>query len=241
MRSIILLACLFFCGLSEAAKAELIVIEVSGTEAFSPGDKIDTSSAIVLPENARLTILSKSGEMQVLVGPHSAKVEQSTSGEVAAFDQWDAVTSIFGQSDKRTETFGASRNLDGDIPPTPGVWDVSIDSSGPRCSTSGSLVFWRRNSDKTERVSVRTADTKLNDVVWEKGLEGLDVTSLIAPANGRMIVGIGAQLRELELHVFPGPVKTIKQGVLLGWLLEKGCNRQARALIDLVHNGLKNE
>ena len=233
----------FFSCLVNQAHAEMIVVAVTGTDKFMPGEELDPSGVIELSDGARITVLSKSGEMQVLQGPVSGLLLSNLrqAGLDQTMDQWNAVKTILGQPDARSEVFGASRNIDGETPPTPGVWHVSVDSSGPRCTKPSKLTLWRRNVDKSLSISIRNASGNLKDITWEKGQDILPLPNTFPLADGKMVVGIEGELRDLELHVAPASIKEDRAGTLLGWLIEKKCSRQASALIEHVHMDLNIE
>ena len=224
-----------------SARAEMIIVSATGTEEFRPGEKLDPAEAISLPDGVRITILSKNGDMQVVTGPHEGPPvkDRKTTETGQSFPQWEMVSSIFGQTDKRSEIFGVTRNLDGNIPPSPKVWHVSVDSSGPRCMQPSGLTFWRRNADNTQKISIRSASGTLKDISWPSGEDTLAIPGTFPVAEGRMIVSIDGELRDLELHAVPDTLSDGAPGILLGWLMEKKCNRQALALIEHVHTGTK--
>ena len=232
--TLLILGCLI-----HTAKAELIVIAVSGTESFTPGSNLDPGQPIVVPEGARITILSKSGEMRVIDGPYSDAFapsgQQNTSSEPSG--QWDAVKSFMGHPDTRSEVLGVSRNIDSGVPPTPGVWQVSVDSSGPRCTQASLLTLWRRNAEKAQQVSIRSASNKFKGLNWEAGNEELVLPDQFVVEEGRMVVSVDGDLRDLEMHVMPEQDQDLGSGTLLTWLIEKQCNRQALSLIENVHRG----
>ncbi|MEM9332591.1 MAG: hypothetical protein AAGA53_14775 [Pseudomonadota bacterium] len=223
--------------LSSAANAETIIIAVSGTEKFLPGDKYEDTASVSVPEGARITFLAKTGEIIALVGPFEGSIFNASQRDNAgqALTEWSALKQLIGEPDARIEVLGASRDIEGNIPPTPDVWHVSVDSSGPRCTPSSQLVFWRRNAEKSQTVSVRGESGSLKGLDWKSGITVLSLPKSFALKSGRMLVGIDGQLRDLEVHIAPQNINDAKPAELLNWLLEKKCNRQALALIKRVH------
>ncbi|MDJ0612323.1 MAG: hypothetical protein QNJ29_01500 [Rhizobiaceae bacterium] len=223
-----------------ASHGEVIVVAVSGTDAFEPGQRLDGTEPITLAEGARITLLSKAGEMQVISGAVE-NVALSKTGEVSenqAMSNWNTVKVALGQPDARTEVFGASRNLSGDAPTAPGVWHVSVDSSGPRCTIPTKLVLWRRDAKTSQEVSVRSASGSVRGLAWDEGESLLTLPSSFEIESGKMIVGMGGKLRDFEVHVAPASLSAAGPGAVLGWLVEKKCNRQASALIEHVHKNV---
>ena len=232
------MALMFGLGLGVvSARAELIVIAVSGTNAFVPGQQIKSEAKISLGKDARITVLSKSGELRVIDGPFEDAVSLTASVESddGDGDRWQSVKAFLGHPDAQSEVLGASRRLDGEVPPPPGIWYVSVDSSGPRCTAPNEITLWRRTADQDQTIAVRTAASSLKDVSWMAGENTLRLPEGFSIESGRMIVGIGGKLRELDLHVYPGSVEATANGSLLEWMIDRKCGRQALSLIRHVH------
>ncbi|GGB34229.1 hypothetical protein GCM10011316_02910 [Roseibium aquae] len=221
------------------AHAETIVVAASGNAGLEPGTRLDESVAISLPAGARITVLSRSGAMQVLDGPYSgfpAGQAESDPGRTAE-PRWSAVLALVGDPDARSNVMGASRKTDGDFIVPPGIWHVSVDSSGPRCTEPENVVLWRRDAARAEAVSVRSAAGRLTDIDWPAGDQTLTLPSPFA-LDGRMMVSVGGDLRDLELAVAPVDVAGGAPGAILGWLVDRKCKRQALTLIERVHAGI---
>ena len=223
--------------LTGVARAEIIVVAVDGADGFAPGDTLDRTVPLVLPAGARLTLLSKAGELSTLDGPYDGLIGALQFGAESDGndDDWGAVKAFLGQENDPLKVVGASRNADGDVPPTPGVWHVSIDSSGPRCTRADALTFWRRNTDETLSLSLRNASSKIKGLAWAAGQEFLTVPRGFSIETGRMIVSSENGLRELELHVIENAEYGKSNGRLFAWLVRSGCTRQALALIKNIH------
>ena len=236
VREISLALILIFGFFSSVASAEMIIVSVSGTDNFQPGEKLDDTSIISLPKGAKITVLHKTGDMQVVTGPQeNQQLPTKNKAEDTPTEQWEMLSSILGHPDKRAEVFGVSRKFNGNVPATPRVWHVSVDSSGPRCIQSSQLVLWRSSSEKQQNVSIRSATGRLKDISWAEGQKELPIPDTFTLSDGRLAVSVGGALRELDLHITPPQIANGKPGALLGWLLDKKCYRQALSLIEHVH------
>lgn len=221
------------------AHAEIVVVAVSGTDEIAPGTRLVTGQAINLPEGAKLTLLSQSGEMQVLEGPYSgepaANNEASTQKSDAA--GWSAVLALVGDPDARSDVMGASRVTDGAFMVPPSIWHVSVDSSGPRCTLPDTVALWRRDAGQGTDISIRSSAGRLTDVVWPAKVHVFSLPNEFA-ADGRLMVSIDGELRDLALIVAPEDLRRAGPGAVFMWLMEHKCQRQALALIERVHAGL---
>ncbi|WP_306147549.1 MULTISPECIES: hypothetical protein [unclassified Roseibium] len=221
------------------ARAEIIVVAVSGTDEIAPGTRLASGQSISLPEGARLTLLSQAGEMQVLEGPYSGEptAKNGTSTQNTDAASWSAVLALVGDPDARSDVMGASRVTDGAFMVPPSIWHISVDSSGPRCTLPDTVALWRRDAGQGTDVSIRSSAGRLTDVVWPAKEHMFSLPNEFA-ADGRLMVSIDSELRELTLIVAPEDLRQAGPGAVFTWLMEHKCQRQALALIERVHAGL---
>lgn len=238
MRKLSLITALVLGFLASPAMAEIIVVATSGDAGLQAGQKLDPTDQISLQQGARITILSKAGAMRVIDGPYSGPVDAQDEAPKAgtAVAQWDAVKTFLGDPDARTEVVGASRSAKVNLFAAPSsIWDVSVDSSGPRCTRASGLVLWRKNPTLPLTVSVRGPGVRVTDLDWPKGDNALALPESFAPEDGRMVVSLDGNLRELSVKVLPKELENAAPGQLLVWLVDNKCARQAQALIAHVH------
>jgi hypothetical protein len=238
MRKLSMITALVLGFLASPAMAEIVVVATSGDAGLQAGQKLDPADQISLQQGARVTVLSKTGTMRVIDGPYfgpvGARDEAPKAG--AAVAQWDAVKTFLGDPDARTEVVGASRSAKVDLLASPSsIWDVSVDSSGPRCTSSSGLVLWRKNPTLKLTVSVRGPGVRVTDLDWPKGDNALALPETFAPEDGPMVVSLDGNLRELSIKVLPKELENAAPGQLLGWLVDNKCARQAQSLIAHVH------
>lgn len=235
-RTVLTIAMVLGCFVHPAL-ADMIVVATSGDTKLLAGDKLDPATQLVLPEGARVTILSKTGALQVIDGPHDGplSIANNARGETEAETHWGALKAFIGDPDARSEVLGASRTLTSDMPVPSSIWHVSVDSSGPRCARSSELTLWRRIASQAISVSVRGPASRLTDLSWAKGEHALALPDTFAVEDGNLVVSSNGTLRKLTINVLPESLADANPGLLLGWLIENKCSRQALALIDRVH------
>lgn len=225
---------------SAAALADYVVIAASGAPgSYAAGTEIADDQQIDLPEGARLTLIERSGRMVTLEGLYSGTVPlpDEAGDSDAPSGGWNALKRLVGSAEASSTVLGAARASAGDIPPPPGVWDLSTDSSGPRCIRTGELTLWRKQADTSQTVSARSAAGRHDGLVWAEGENRLALPQEMAMEDGRMVVSIGGELRDFELSVMPQALTDAPAGQLLAWLAERDCRRQALALIARLHTG----
>lgn len=225
---------------SPPARAEYVVIAASDAPAaYGAGTEIDDDQRIDLAEGARLTLIARSGRIVTIDGafsgsvPGSAQVAPSETSSTG----WDALKRLVGSAEASSTVLGAARAGAGEIPPPPGVWDLSVDSSGPRCVRKGELVLWRKQAGDTLQVSARSAAGRHDGLAWTAGDHRLVLPVDMAMEDGRMVVSVGGELRDFELSVLPDGLAAAPVGEVLSWLSERDCRRQALALIAHLHGG----
>ncbi len=230
---------LFAVMLNGAAQAETIVVAATGAGDLVPGSHIEEGQSLSLPDGARLTLLTQDGEMKVIMGPYEG-APISGAPKVSEKDKdadWSAVLALIGDPDARSDILGASRATDGALLAPPSIWHVSIDSSGPRCIGPEQVSLWRRRSGQEKTVSVRSSAGRLTDLSWPKNAQELQLPGEFA-INGKLVVSIDGDLRDLTLTVAPKPLLASSPGAVFSWLMENKCQRQALTLIERVHAGL---
>jgi hypothetical protein len=239
MRATYLLVAATMAIAPTTALADYVVVAATQAPAtYAPGTEIATDESLSLPEGARLTLIERSGRMTNLDGAFDGPVplaDNSSTGDTDA--DWSMLKRLIGSPEASSTVLGAARTGASDIPPPPGIWDVSADSSGPRCVRAGELTLWRRNADTATSVTLRSAAGRHDGIAWPVGEHRLAVPDEMARENGRLVVSLGSELRDFDLSVLPDNLGDAPAGLILAWLAEKDCRRQALALVGRVHAG----
>ncbi|WP_430512053.1 hypothetical protein [Pannonibacter phragmitetus] len=231
-----MIAALLSGATAAPALADMIVVAASGPASLQPGDRIAEGSSLKLPDGAKITILFQSGEMKRIDGPFDGKLDAAPPVE-RPFSGWDAVRKFLGAGGQTSEVLGASRKTDSSLPEQPGIWLVSIDSSGERCTRKDELTFWRRDADAPLTLTLRNEAGKASDLNWPAGSHTFTVPATFPVTEGALALSAGSSLRKFGLKVLPQDLEDAYPGAVLGWLLDSGCTRQASAFISRVHAG----
>lgn len=223
------------------AQADFVVLATSGTSGdLQAGTRLPDDAAITLPKGARITLMSRDGGMLTLIGAFSGPVAAQSGATTTATGDGGTLqrlSRLLQGADARSTVLGAARAGAGDIPPPPGIWHVSVDSSGPRCVEPGPLRLWRRNAEQDTPVSLRSASGRRDDLTFARGTHVLTVENAVADGDDRLLVSLGDDLRDLALALRPPALVDASPGELLVWMLDNDCKRQALTLIGHVHAG----
>ncbi|PLX35813.1 MAG: hypothetical protein C0606_17080 [Hyphomicrobiales bacterium] len=234
------LAILFFalsaCGLARAEGGAVVIAVTDGGPDVHPGDEIGNADILEIPDGASVTLIRQDGEVLHIEGPHDGPLDLGEVEEGADGD-WGAVSIFLTGPDGQSTALGAARRPEAgaDIPGQPTVWQVSVDSSGPRCSPVDHVELWRRAADEAVTVSARNQNGRLGALEWKAGEHSLVLPDSLQVSEGQLIVSLGDGVRKLDIVPVSQDVMQSRPGELLTWLIEHKCHRQARSLIDALH------
>ena len=222
-----------FAGFSARADGAVVIAVTNGGDAIVEG-----TETFSVPEGAVVTLIREDGQIVQIQGPFSGVVESGDKGTDEDTD-WNALTIFLTGPRDSVPALGAARVADkwSDLPDQPDVWQVSIDSSGPRCVRPGPVELWRRDAERDARVSIRTEAGRLGDLSWPQAEHGLKLPADFSVVDGRMAVSLDDTVRTLTVAVLPDDLVGAPTGRVLTWLIDQQCSRQARTLIDALHSG----
>ncbi len=224
-----LLAALLATALPAAAlAAELVVVESSGTSQ-QPGQTLDDGAELSLPDGARLVLVSAEGATLTLTGPYKGK--PAVSGGGANGGVVVALSTLVTARAADTSSLGAVRaaNLS---QPLPQPWLVDATISGQAClPAEGPPVLWRPDAKAAATLTLSPADRSWTaNTPWEAGQPTLALPAEVPVADGEaMLFEIGGETAAVTLHRLPASVSGDK--MTAAWLMAKGCERQAVALV----------
>jgi len=227
---------------SAFAEGRMAVIAASDAgDVLVPGKELSSTELITLPAGAVITLLREDGQIVRLTGPYEGKAGgEDAAGAPEKKGDWGPLMALIAESNDESSVLGAARSLDSNsgLPGQPTVWQISVDSSGPRCVQAGAIELWRRKAGRQVDVALRSEGARLSGVNWPADEHSLRLPEGFTVAEGLLLVSFGSNLRELTLHVAPESLEGAPPGDVLSWLIDKGCRRQAIALIDSLHAGL---
>lgn len=223
------------------ARADFVVLAASGaTGGLQPGARLADDATLSLPDGAKVTLMSRDGRMLTLEGAYSGPLDQRLEAAATARGNdgtLQKLSKLLQGGDARSTVLGAARAGAGDIPPPPGIWHVSVDSSGPRCVQPGALQLWRRDAGQDSPVTLRSASGRRDGLTFAKDRHVLTVENAVSEDDDRLLVSLGDDLRDLALAHRPDTLADASPGELLVWMLDRDCKRQALTLIGRVHAG----
>ncbi len=241
IRTALALCLLLFASPAAAAEARFAVIAATDAgDALAPGTELTASDTISVPQGAVVTLIAEDGQIIRLEGPYEGTIDRSAKpATTGGAKDWSPIMALIAEGNDETSVLGAARGLDtaSGVPGQPGVWQLSVDSSGPRCTRAGHVELWRRKAGRAVKVSVRSEDDRRRGLDWRAGAHHLTLPDDFRVGEGRLLVSVGGDLRELTLHIAPQSLADAAPGKVLSWLIDRGCRRQALALIDALHAG----
>ena len=205
----VLASCVLLAGLAAQA-GELVVVEARGV-ALRPGQVIDDGQKLVLRGGQRVTLIAANGNTLKLRGPYDQAPDASGTSDGADLTQ--ALSALIVQKQTRTSEVGVVRaGLAAAKLPEPWVLDISHPG----------------NLTPTDR-SWKLAAT------WPGGVDRLTAPpSFPAPRSASTyLVMLDSNAAAVTLNSIPRAVESDRMRA--AWMIEKGCEAQAQALLDLLH------
>lgn len=232
MKILVLLA-VFALLWANVKAGELAVIE-SNVEALPAGKIVNTSDVLSLDGGAVVKLIAETGEIIDLEGPYSGlPASNVVPGKSALIGQ---IAALFGD-DADESAVGATRSLGPDTgsePPDP--WWLDLNTEGAQCvAPQGTVTLWRARTSPGERLTLwRTRDgiESGKTLTWTIGDATLSWPSDVVIADSEVFqiyTVTNDRTRRWTMHRIPASVSTgIERAA---WMSEKGCKRQARALV----------
>lgn len=224
------------CGLAAAwsvLAGELVVIE-STAPALKPGQIVDSSAVLSLPSGAHLTLVAEDGTVTNLKGPFSGP--PPVAGTPGDGGLVSALSRLIGGDAAGTSVLGVMRSAPTTAAADP--WAVDVLRSGNHCvpaDAAPNLSRSKRHKFVTltlktlpdgAKVSVRWPAGS-NRMAWPGGVPLTDGGRYLAKLSDRPTAS------KLMIHLVPGGLPSDAHRV--AWMAERGCSRQAKALLAGLH------
>jgi hypothetical protein len=218
-----------FIALAGLARgADLVVIEARGV-AVQAGQVIDDSKPLVLKEGQRITLIAANGSTLKLRGPYDQAPGSAAGGGGPGVV--DALKALIVQKDSRTSDVGVVRAGAADAK-LPEPWLLDVSRPGMRCVREGDpIVFWRPISAATANLTITSLDKSWKvATTWPSGADRLTVPSnLPVQRPATYLVDLDATESAITVNSIPGAVSS--DAMRAAWMIEKGCQAQAEALL----------
>lgn len=207
--------------------AELIVVESRGV-ALKPGQKVDAATSLSLPEGARLTLISPNGDALKLRGPWQGVLAAPAGAE--SVDVASALSLLVSRKQARVGEAGIVRA--GFELRLPEPWVIDPLRPGSICVREKQpVVLWRAATERESSVIVRPADRSwIARGSWEAGSDRLELPTSM-PRRDRLtyLMSVDGKEVPLVLSIVPDVLESDRGRA--AWMVEKGCDAQAEALL----------
>lgn len=222
----------FLAGVAAQA-GELVVVEARGVS-LRPGQVIDDGQPLVLREGQRVTLIAANGNTLKLRGPYDRAPDASGASDGADLTQ--ALSALIVQKQTRTSEVGVVR-AGVAAAKLPEPWLLDVSHPGSLCVREGDpLVFWRPAADATASFTVTPTDRSWKlAATWPGGVDRLTAPPSFPASSipSTYLVMLDANSAAVTLNSIPRAVDSDRMRA--AWMIEKGCQAQAQALLELLH------
>ncbi|HWD26594.1 MAG TPA: hypothetical protein VG387_05490 [Rhizomicrobium sp.] len=214
-------------SLSAASAASLTVVEARGIN-LAPGSTIDAGKPLVLKPGQHVTLISDAGATLSIDGPYNAPPSAGSTGRSLG----TTLAALRTEESARTNQAGVTRHVD-PLNKLPNPWLFDVSHSGNVCLQQGAVpVFWRPDSRSSTAFTVVPVDRSWkSQAAWPAGLDRITVTTDV-PMHGGAAYVVTYTGGEYALAVFNVPVNLANDEMRAAWMLHKGCDAQAEALLN---------
>jgi len=216
---------LLFASQQAADAAQYIVAEARGV-AISVGTAIDSTKPLSLKQGQHLTLISDSGQTIKIDGPFQRAPEAQRGVDVVA-----ALGGLVTERAARTSELGTTRGA-APRPPLPGPWLIDATSSGGACLMQGEApVLWRPVAKEAVAVVITPSDRSWKAKTdWPANFGTLVLTKdLGVHGDASYFIALNGSESAISITTIPAVLTTDKMRA--AWMIQKGCDRQAEALL----------
>lgn len=215
-------------GPALAAAASFVVVEARGVD-LAPGAAIDGSKPLTLGEGQEVVLISSAGRTLKLLGPYNqapAEAAGASGTDVAA-----ALSSLLAQQGSRTDRVGLVRGLQREVVP-PQPWLVDVTHAGNRCVREGQpIMLWRSEGEAAAKLVIAPYDRSWRILAdWPAGVHEVAAPKSV-PFHDDATYVISLDGAEKTINLISIPATVDSDAMRVGWMVEKGCQAQAQALV----------
>ncbi len=220
----------------------VIVGSEPASDEFPAGKVMAPGDTLVVPQGTAVTLLGDDGSVNTVPGPAEVAIteEAVTTGSRSA-TEGDAsrttiskIAGLLTGERERAETLGVSRSVPGK-PSLKGLddpWTISVHASGPGCIKDGEVVLARSDGSNAINLAFRTGESEgSRDIVWGSGESKFRLEKPVSPTEKKLVVEAGKEFANVELHMMPDAIDQKNPLDVIGWMIDKGCSRQAIAFV----------
>jgi len=212
-------------SMGTAAAANLTVVEARGI-ALTPGTTIDSTKPLVLKQGQHVTLISDSGATLSIDGPYNQPPSAGGSGKSLGA----TLAALGTERNARTGEAGVTRGATSIALPDPWLFDVT--HSANVCLPEGTQpVFWRPDAKTATTLVVMPVDRSWKSKAdWPSGLDRMHVTTDV-PMHGGAAYVVNYAGTDYALAVSTVPASLANDQMRAAWMVQKGCEAQAEALL----------
>jgi hypothetical protein len=230
--------------LAAFAGSQYIVIKSEPVlDTFPLGKIFVVNDVLSVPDGATVTLLGEDGTVTAVPGPAQVLVTADAAPGAAAPDPakleqnrstLSKIGSLLAGEQARTETLGVSRSIGSGNKPRglDDPWALSADQSGAGCYRKDGVVLARKDEKAAAKVTLRVdGGTPVTGLVWQAGEATLPLPQPVPDGAKRLVLEVGSAFAAIDLHALPDEINEKDPLQLVGWMIEKGCARQAAAFL----------
>jgi hypothetical protein len=218
----------FLLGPALAAPVSFVVVESRGVD-LAPGATIDGSQPLTLSEGQEVVLISSTGRTLKLLGPYN-QAPAGPGGE-SGTDVVAALTSLVAQQGPRSDKVGLVRGAETEVVP-PQPWLVDVTHAGNRCVREGQpIVLWRPTGEGAAKLAITPYDRSWRiHAEWPAGAHEV-VAPKSVPFHDDATYTISLNGTEKTINLISIPASVDTDAMRAGWMVQKGCEAQAQALV----------
>lgn len=215
-----------------AGAANLVVV-ASSAPGLAPGQIVHSGDPLEVPNGARVTLISETGNTVTLTGPHSGPAEIA-AGPGGNDGLLVSLSGLLSGPNRETASLGTMRAAA--PPPSPtDPWVIDTGAWGHHCVPARDpVVLWRGKAGKPGTLILKNLSDRSRSVTpWPAGARTLAWPSKTTLGEGdKYLVRMkgGRVSAKLVLHRVPEGLPTDAHRA--AWMADKGCLRQARRLLS---------
>ena len=209
-----------------AASAEpLTVVEARGI-GMQPGSTIDSTKPLVLKQGQHVTLISNAGATLSIDGPYNAPPSAGGTGRSLG----TTLAALGTEHNARTGEAGITRGIKTAALPDPWLFDVT--HSGNVCLQEHTQpTFWRPDDKTAVSLVVMPVDRSWKSQAnWPSGMDRVRVTTDV-PMHGGAAYVVNYAGTDYALAVNTVPASLANDDMRAAWMMQKGCEAQAEALL----------
>ena len=215
-----------------ADAVDLVVIS-SSAPGLKPGQIVNSGEPLQIPEGATVTLVSNSGKMINLKGPHRGP-SGFISGATGDTRLIASLSGLLSGSGRDTASLGTMRAV-GLPPPPTDPWVLDVGKSGDHCvPAKGPVTLWRAKSTRKKIFSLKNlSDRTKSQTDWAAGASILKWPQNVRLKDGGRYLARfkgSRAVRKFTLHLVPDHLPSDAHGA--AWMAEKGCENQAKRLLS---------